>query len=66
MSLQGGPSNISAHGVDFEKASPEMKQALAACRKFKPHVVFTDRPDNYVAFPAEHWDQQGKLLNPKS
>ncbi|KAJ1472274.1 hypothetical protein T484DRAFT_1840958, partial [Baffinella frigidus] len=54
---EGGPSNGS-RSVDLERG-PALKQELAEYRKFKPHVVFTDRPDNYVAYPAEHWDRGG-------
>ncbi|KAJ1483292.1 hypothetical protein T484DRAFT_2600007 [Baffinella frigidus] len=52
-----GTSNGS-RGGDLERG-PALKQELAEYRKFKPHVVFTDRPDNYVAYPAEHWDSGG-------
>ena len=59
VSVQGGPSNGAAHGVDFERG-PGLKQELAAFRKIKTHLAEIDRPDNYVAYAAEHWDQQGQ------
>jgi len=59
--LQVGTSNGS-RGSDLERG-PALKQELAAYRKFKPHVVFTERPDNYVAYPAAHWDKGG-TINP--
>ena len=37
-------------------------RALQECRKSKPHVVFTDRPNNYVMYPAKHWDTEGTLV----